>query len=151
MNKTVLVVVGLIVIVGGLLALGSFMGRDGAKMWKDTSISCLVNGHTNLQQHIHPTLSILVDGVPETVPANIGLTPDCMAEIHTHDATGKVHIETIHPKTFTFGDFFLVQGTTLERAGYTVEVFSDSVLVLDPLTLPLSDHQNIEVRYTKAQ
>jgi len=148
MNKTTLIIVAVVVV--GLLALTAYMSRDGAKVWKDTQISCLINGHTNLKQHIHPELSITVDGVPETLAANIGITDDCMAEIHTHDATGKIHIETVHPKTFTLADFFTVSGASLNRPGYTVVVSSDTVPVSDPLSLPLADHQKIEITYTKA-
>lgn len=148
MNKTTLIIVAVVVV--SLLALTAYLSRDGAKMWQDTQISCLINGHTNLKQHIHPEFSITVDGVPETLPANIGVTDDCMAEIHTHDATGMVHIETVHPKTFVLADFYAVSGTALERPGYNVSVSSNATPVQDPLTMQLADHQKIEIVYTTA-
>ena len=42
--------------------------------------------------HIHPFLSIFIDGQQVTIPSNIGLTPTQTFNPHTHDTTGKLHI-----------------------------------------------------------
>ncbi|MFL6138885.1 MAG: hypothetical protein ACJ74O_13955 [Frankiaceae bacterium] len=45
--------------------------------------------------HYHAHLDILVNGKPATVPGNLGIdtTQGQLAEVHTHDATGVIHIE----------------------------------------------------------
>lgn len=69
--------------------------------------------HGGVSQHYHYEVRILVDGTPQDVPANIGITSDCMKPIHTHDAGGKVHVEL--PSSFSgnspnIGDFFEIWG-----------------------------------------
>src|SRR2546425_5735736 len=47
--------------------------------------------------HIHPVLSVYVNGKKVPVPANIGIDPSRpfteMAGLHTHDASGTIHDE----------------------------------------------------------
>ena len=42
------------------------------------------------------------------MPANVGVTGLGMQVIHTHDASGEIHIESPRPFDFTLGDFFTV-------------------------------------------
>lgn len=58
--------------------------------------------------HIHPELSIVIDGVEVPIPANIGIQPTCMTSIHTHEGGGVIHVESPVQKEFTLGDFFAV-------------------------------------------
>jgi hypothetical protein len=53
--------------------------------------------------HIHTHLSITLDGHPITVPANIGIDPQrkLYSEIHTHDTSGILHVESARIKTFS--------------------------------------------------
>lgn len=46
-------------------------------------------------KHFHAHLDIIVNGDPVTVPANLGINPSgsAMAELHTHDDTGVLHVE----------------------------------------------------------
>jgi hypothetical protein len=59
--------------------------------------------------HIHPTLTITVNGSRVTVPDGIGLSP-CMRPLHTHDDSGVIHVEYQRPSHFTLGEFFDVWG-----------------------------------------
>jgi hypothetical protein len=65
--------------------------------------------------HFHPRLTLLVDGKQLTVPANIGIDPRVdgmqMASLHTHDATGIIHVEGM--ERATLGEFFAVWGVPL--------------------------------------
>lgn len=47
-------------------------------------------------------------GKEQVIPANIGINALCMNAIHTHDASGTLHIESPVKKDFTLGDFFAV-------------------------------------------
>jgi hypothetical protein len=62
----------------------------------------------SLAMHIHPHLLIAVDGVPVTIPANIGFRPTGWLPLHTHDATGTLHVESPVAYDFNLSDFFRV-------------------------------------------
>jgi hypothetical protein len=61
--------------------------------------------------HIHPHVSININGNPVTIPAGIGiLGVNGDMQIHTHDASGTLHVESILQHNFTLGDFFKIWG-----------------------------------------
>src|SRR5262249_32651200 len=62
--------------------------------------------------HIHPHLSIFIDGQPQVIPAGIGLGPDGDLPIHTHDASGTLHVESPVNRDFLLQDFFTIWGQT---------------------------------------
>ncbi len=68
--------------------------------------------------HIHALLHIYVNGLLRPLPANIGLDPAKRLEssMHTHDATGIIHMEAPYPFKYTLGDFFAVWGVKLGPA-----------------------------------
>jgi hypothetical protein len=68
--------------------------------------------------HVHTHLSIFLDGVALAIPRNIGLIDDdlptfCAYPIHTHDYSGKIHVEAAAPGIFTLGQFFTIWGQPL--------------------------------------
>jgi hypothetical protein len=84
--------------------------------------------------HVHTHLSIFLDGVAQRVPAEVGIvqqtpTTECFYSLHTHDYSGKLHIEAAAPATFTLGQWFGIWGQPLEAAnvagltGMPVRVF----------------------------
>jgi hypothetical protein len=72
---------------------------------------CL-SGHDNLAMHIHPLLKLTVRGTEIPIPENMGIDtfacPNAMHLLHTHDNTGKLHIETYEPITLNLSLFFAV-------------------------------------------
>jgi hypothetical protein len=66
--------------------------------------------HTGIGSHTHATLQITILGTPFPIPADIGVTPSCMRPLHTHDATGTIHMEFPSPRDATLGDFFRIWG-----------------------------------------
>jgi hypothetical protein len=68
--------------------------------------------------HIHALLHIYVHGLLTPLPADISLDPakGVEASMHTHDATGIIHMEAPHPYNYTLGDFFSVWGVKLGPA-----------------------------------
>ena len=120
------------------------------KSWQATGVKCLPQGHVNLAQHIHPQLTVMMDGQSVAVPANIGQVKTCMSEIHTHDANGAIHIESTDiSRIFTLEQFFQVWGEPLEKEGYALSVTADGQSVENPKDLVLKDSQKIVVVYTK--
>lgn len=69
-------------------------------------------------QHIHPYLRIVTIGRPVTIPAFIGIRAQpeggaCLEPVHTHDASGILHIESTSPtQTYTLADFFAIWRAT---------------------------------------
>jgi NAD(P)-dependent dehydrogenase (short-subunit alcohol dehydrogenase family) len=59
-------------------------------------------------EHIHTHLDVLVNGAPVTVPANIGIDMSrrAISPLHTHDASGVIHIESPVRRPFSLGEFF---------------------------------------------
>lgn len=153
MKHTNLVVFGgVAVVLGGLLFMtGSMSSSESLTLVPGTNVACLPNGHQALAVHIHPTLTVTVDGVPETIPANIGVSSTCMAELHTHDATGVIHVETARAErlgALSFADFFAVWGMPVEREGYTLSISVNGTSVSSVDEVPLVDGARVEFSYT---
>ena len=68
------------------------------------SEQCL-DSHNSLAMHIHPSLELVVNNQNVAVPGDLGIdTTACnqaMHLLHTHDASGKLHIEGYEPFTPT--------------------------------------------------
>jgi hypothetical protein len=70
--------------------------------------------------HVHPYLSISIEGTNVAVPAQIGFLNQCPSGLelmHTHDASGIIHIELSQTDAptganYTLGDFFRVWSAT---------------------------------------
>lgn len=64
-------------------------------------------GHSGLAQHFHAHLDIFVNGKRVPVPALIGINPGAgyLTELHTHNATGVVHIESLKQQDYNLGQF----------------------------------------------
>lgn len=146
----VLVGLGLAVVLIVLFALPRFTDpkRGLASLWKNAGVECLAMGHSNVSQHFHPHLAIIVDGAQEDIPTNMGVLNNCMAEIHTHDGTGTIHVETLAAdKAAYLKDFFTVYGKPIQREGYAVSMTVDGQP--NPLLgeLVLADKQQIVLEY----
>jgi len=148
---TWLLVIIVVVTLGGLFYYPRTQTSDETSQWEETGIDCLVMGHQRLSQHFHPQLFIEVDGIKETIPANIGILPTCMAEIHTHDTSGTIHAEAVsNNKEFRLGQFLAVWGQSIERPGYTLEAIVDDQSYTGPVeNLILKDKQQIVLKYKK--
>ncbi len=151
-NRRAFIVGGLIIAILAILFAWP-RGNDSDKGFlaqlKSAGIECL-SSHSNVLQHFHPQLSITVDGASELIPANVGIVGNCMSEIHTHDATGIVHVETLSAhKTVYLKDFFIVWGKTIEREGYSVAMMVEGQPSGELGNLLLKDKQQILLEYKK--
>ena len=75
--------------------------------------------------HQHAYLNVMLDGEPFTVPANIGITSDCVRPLHTNDTSGTIHSEFVKPVKFTLENFVELWGLNLNQ--YDVKVFVKSI------------------------
>jgi len=68
----------------------------------------------NLAYHAHFSLTIMINGTNYPVPADMGIFSitgnSCIRAIHTHDASGTIHVETDVSRNYTLGDLFEIWG-----------------------------------------
>ncbi len=91
-------------------------GRDTPPPWPaPTNVTASVHqaglpmlGSEGTVEHIHAHLDIIVSGRPVTVPQLIGIDEQAamISPLHTHDATGVIHIESPVQATFSLAQFF---------------------------------------------
>jgi hypothetical protein len=111
--------------------------------------------------HIHQHLDLYVDGRKVTVPAGIGIDPAVgYAPLHTHDASGVIHVESPTERSYTLGEFFAVWGVRFTPSclggycaagGRQLRVYVDGRAYQgDPTNLTLAPHQELVVAFGTA-
>lgn len=145
------------------------------------NFACL--GSESLNIHLHPWLTITINGKNVTVPPGIGIqnpanvgtydnypvfgggSNSCFEPVHTHDASGIIHIESPTNANYTLGEFFtewslayqyaVVNGShepivfnNTDILGYKVNGSSTSLkLIVDGKTAPAGDFQSSSTQY----
>jgi hypothetical protein len=110
--------------------------------------------------HIHQHVDIFIRGRSIDVPAQIGIVTApavLFAPIHTHDATGIIHIESPVVRDFSLGEFFDVWGVRFtstcigslcNSGNERLQVFANGqVVTFDPRRLKLTEHEEIVVTF----
>jgi len=134
MKKAILIIIVALVVIGGGIALFAYDAKHpelkdpwGNKSTRDLALSCLPQEYTD--QHIHPQLTIKINGAQQTIPANIGIqgvsgdtsmqqaqtAASCLHPLHTHDSAGTIHVESPEARDYTVGDFFAVWGKVFTK------------------------------------
>lgn len=147
-NAVVWIIV-VLVVVAGLFMWPKFSNpaRSQIARWREAGIDCLPS-HQKANLHIHPRLTITVDGAPEIVPANTGNVRDCMAEMHVHEANGTIHVESVRAgKEFTLGQFLIMYEKPYAREGFRVSLTVNGVESAEGEALILRDKQEIALEY----
>lgn len=108
-----------------------------------TGIPCL----TNEEFHLHPKLTILIDGAEEQVPPNIGVFSNCVQELHTHESDGTIHVESDRDKGYTFQDFLNVWGLPLEQEEFITRLTVDGEFNDNDTNFKLADGQQIQLEF----
>ncbi len=109
-------IIGLITI-AVVVVLGFLIFRNSKPLSEKTNREVALTCTTDMatQFHIHPILKIVINGEPQEIPTNIGVTPTCMTSLHTHDNSGKIHTESPEKRDFNLGDFFAVWKKTFTK------------------------------------
>lgn len=132
MKKT-LFVVGVITLIAGLIYWGGSPKRkERADLENMTSREVALRSTTDMatEYHIHPELSIFVNGTEVPVPLNLGVKATGMTAIHTHDEKGVIHVEAPIQKDFTLGDFFAVWGKDFSSTKLLDNVVSENTQIV---------------------
>jgi hypothetical protein len=114
-------------------------------------------------EHIHAHLDVLVDGQAVSVPADIGIDVHrrTISPLHTHDASGVLHIESPVKRQFSLGEFFSEWQVSLSEdnlgglrtgGGNVVRVFVNGAQRTgNPGAIMLGAHDEIAVVYDRPQ
>jgi hypothetical protein len=133
---------------------------EGAQGEPMQGLDCAINRDESY--HVHTHISIFLNGEALAVPAQIGIVltspgVNCFYQIHTHDRSGKIHVEAPEPGTFTLGQVFALWGqnlSTTDVAGltgmpitvYTTDAGVVSVATGDWHDIELKSHREITIQ-----
>lgn len=102
--------------------------------------------------HTHSHLDLYVNGKHVVLPALIGINDNTyITEVHTHDATGVIHIESPTQRTFTLGQLFGEWGVKLTAScvanycGHLKFWVNGTQISGDPAALDFRAHQEIVI------
>ena len=100
-----------------------------------------VGDHSGLGRHDHSNLEIYINGDQRAIPTNLGINTDVcnqeggsMHTVHTHDASGKLHIETAANVDMPLGVFFDIWGVHFNETGifdYRVSNTHELIMTVD--------------------
>jgi hypothetical protein len=111
---------------------------------------------SNLAMHIHSNLQVFIDGQSYPVPVNLGIDQEggYVASIHTHEASGTVHVESSTVDDFTIGDVFDIWGVRLSETcvgGYcdegqdTLRLYRNGTEITEPVRGVILEDQSVYV------
>jgi hypothetical protein len=114
-------------------------------------------GQEGTALHIHQHLDVYVNGKKVTVPALVGIDTagQFLTQLHTHDSSGIVHVESPTQRSFTLGQFFGEWGVKLTQnclgryCGSLHWWVNGKKLTGNPAQLVLKPHQEIVVAVGK--
>jgi hypothetical protein len=172
-NKTILITILAVVIAVGLLGptlpwianLGTRQAPPPNSSTENnsepqTNVPCINSKLPILKEyHLHPHLTIIINGTSTPIPANIGIDFACERVIHTHDPSGTIHVEPNTPSTFTLKDFFSVWGVVFNQyriGDFTTDADHEIVMTVNGNpskefeNLILQDNQEIVIEYKKS-
>jgi hypothetical protein len=104
--------------------------------------------------HSHPNLTITINGANFPSPLAPGtFDSGCPQPIHTHDATGVLHIETDVSRDYTLGDWFLLWGHWANNPTTAIfnstQIFDHKAPVGGPHTLTMTVNGNADTSFNK--
>jgi hypothetical protein len=112
--------------------------------------------------HFHTHLDVIVDGKQVVVPANVGIDAQAqeLSELHTHDTSGVLHIESPAHRRYVLGQFFDEWGVRLNGSqvgglkaggGEALAAYVDGKKVAgNPASIELTAHREIALVFGKA-
>ena len=100
--------------------------------------------HSGLARHDHSNLNIYINGVENAIPSSIGINTEVcnqeggnMHAVHTHDASGRLHIESNEDIDIPIGVFFDIWGVHFNETGifdYRVNSTHELIMTVDGVT-----------------
>ena len=100
--------------------------------------------HSGLGRHDHSMLAIYINGEQREIPTNLGINTEIcnqeggnMHTVHTHDSSGRLHIETAADVDMPLGVFFDIWGVHFNETGifdYRVSNTHELIMTIDGVT-----------------
>jgi len=131
------------VAVVALLVLGGF-GVYYLTTITSQPFPCVTVIPDQLAYHWHTTLKVYSGSTPVTIPANVGLNAVCVQPLHTHDASGTIHVETDVNRLYSIGDFYRVWGKPFDTP---TQMNVNGTAVSPSPNVVLYDLETIDVYY----
>lgn len=145
---------------GAVIGAPTYASGDSSAGGQGAPVQGIACDTTTPVQHIHVHLTLIANGTQRAIPIAVGVgnpfilqnfvvAAGCYYWLHTHDATGIVHIEAPVTTTFNLGQFFDIWGQPLSRsnvAGFsgTVTAFVDSTEYTGDLgAIDFQEHKQI--------
>jgi hypothetical protein len=75
--------------------------------------------NSSLFYHSHPNLTITINGANVPIADNT-FNASCSQPLHTHDASGVIHVETDQNRDYTLHDWFLLWGYFVNDPNFTI-------------------------------
>jgi hypothetical protein len=104
--------------------------------------------------HTHEHLDVFVNGKRVIVPAGIGIGESFVSPLHTHDASGVIHVESSTVRSYSLTEVFAVWGVRLTKTCLANECgegklhfFVDGKPAADPNRIVLTHHLEIAVAF----
>jgi hypothetical protein len=104
--------------------------------------------------HTHEHLDVFVNGKRVIVPAGIGIGESLVSPLHTHDASGVIHVESPTVRSYSLAEVFAVWGVRLTKTCLANECgegklhfFVDGKPAADPNRIVLTHHLEIAVAF----
>jgi hypothetical protein len=145
---------------GQTIGASTYAAGDSSTGGQGATVDGIACDTTTPVQHIHVHLTLIANGQQRAIPIAIGVgnpfviqqfvvAAGCYYWLHTHDATGIVHIEAPVTTTFNLGQFFAIWGQPLSSsnvAGFTgtVTAYVDSTQYTGDLgAIDFQEHRQI--------
>lgn len=145
---------------GEVIGAPTYAAGDSSAGGQGAPVDGIACDTTTPVQHIHVHLTLIANGQQRAIPIAVGVgnpfiiqnfvvAAGCYYWLHTHDATGIVHIEAPVTTTFNLGQFFDIWGQPLSSdnvAGFTgtVTAYVDSTLYTGDLAaIDFQEHRQI--------
>jgi hypothetical protein len=140
-NVIILIIIAVVAIASGIVASANAGLFQLPKAPSTATTTTASDDNKPMVMHIHPILSLYIDGNTVTIPENIGIDPNLykthkldaygmkmpdmpsmpvMYPTHTHDTSGKIHVESNEKRDYALGDFLDVWG--MDFTGKTVKL-----------------------------
>jgi len=111
-----MIVLGVIAVVGGIITNIITQQVKG----QDPVYQCITSDDQPYQAYV--TIFVTVNNQEITVPKDIGVLPDCVRPMHTHDSNGVIHISYERPYDFRLGHFLWYWNFDILQYDATVDV-----------------------------
>ncbi len=146
--------------IGQNVGQATFAAGDSSAGGQGQTIQGIPCDSSTPARHVHTHLTLIANGVQRAIPLAIGVqgavviqnfvvAGTCFYWLHTHDASGIIHLEAPVTTPLTLGQFFAIWGEPLSRsniAGFagTITAYVDSTRYDGDLgALPIESHQQI--------